>query len=156
MQSFKNLEVWQLAHRLRVRVYDLVATFPREELYGLRSQVTRAAGSIAANIAEGCGRNGDKEFARFLDIAMGSATELECHLLCARDRRFTSGDSLETFLVELDQLQRMIAALIRTVRARIRNTTRPITFRMRAVMLYALSPICVSLRALPSREGARG
>ncbi len=122
MQSFKNLEVWQLAHRLRVRVYDLVSTFPREELYGLRSQVTRAAGSVAANIAEGCGRNGDKEFARFLDIAMGSATELECHLLCAKDRGFTSGEALESFLPDLDRLQKMIAALVRTVRARIRGT----------------------------------
>ena len=123
MQSFKNLEVWQLAHHLRVRVYDLVTAFPREELYGLRSQVTRAAGAIAANIAEGCGRNGDKEFARFLDIAMGSATELECHLLCAKDRGFTSQDALVPFLAELDRLQKMIAALIRTVRARIRHRT---------------------------------
>ncbi len=124
MQSFKNLEVWQLAHHLRVKVYDIVVSFPREELYGLRSQVTRAAGSIAANIAEGCGRNGDKEFARFLNIAMGSATELECHLLCAKDRGFTSGGSLEAFLIDLDRLQRMISALIRTVRARIRNAAR--------------------------------
>ena len=125
MQNFKNLEVWQLAHQLRVRVYDLVVSFPREELYGLRSQTTRAAGSVAANIAEGCGRNGDKEFARFLDIAMGSATELECHLLCARDRGFVGADSLSPFLTDLDRLQKMIAALIRTVRARIRSTVRP-------------------------------
>ena len=124
MQNFKNLEVWQLAHRLRVSVYDIVVSFPREEHYGLRSQVTRAAGSIAANIAEGCGRNGDKEFARFLDIAMGSATELECHLLCAKDRGFTSQESLAPFLQELDRLQKMIAALIRTVRSRIRNSAR--------------------------------
>lgn len=122
MQDFKNLEVWQLAHRLRVAVYDLVVDFPREELYGLRSQVTRAAGSIAANIAEGCGRNGDKEFARFLDIAMGSATELECHLLCARDRGFVKNDALTDFTAELDRLQRMIAALTRSVRARIRGS----------------------------------
>lgn len=121
MQDFKNLEAWQLAHRLRVEVYDLVVGFPREELYGLRSQVTRAAGSIAANIAEGCGRNGDKEFARFLDIAMGSATELECHLLCARDRGFVNGEALVGFVSELDRLQRMIAALTRSVRARVRG-----------------------------------
>lgn len=124
MQSFKNLEIWQLAHRLRVSVYDLVISFPREELYGLRSQVTRAAGSIAANIAEGCGRNGDKEFARFLDIAMGSATELECHLLCAKDRGFTSQEALAPFLQELDRLQKMLAALIRAVRTRTRNSAR--------------------------------
>lgn len=125
MQDFKNLQAWQLAHRLRVGVYDLVVSFPREELYGLRSQVTRAAGSVAANIAEGCGRNGDKEFARFLDIAMGSATEVECHLLCARDRGFIESKTLAPYMIELDRLQRMIAALTRTVRARIRNSTRP-------------------------------
>lgn len=123
MQSFKNLDVWQLAHSLRVRAYDVVVGFPREELYGLRSQVTRAAGSIAANIAEGCGRNGDKEFARFLDIAMGSATELECHLLCAKDRGFVSAPALDPYLLELDRLQRMLGALIRTIRARIRSST---------------------------------
>ena len=124
MQNFKNLEVWQLAHQLRVRAYDVVSTFPREELYGLRSQVTRAAGSIAANIAEGCGRNGDREFARFLDIAMGSATELECHLLCAKDRGFVRPESVDQFLNDLERLQKMIAALIRTVRARNRNSDR--------------------------------
>jgi four helix bundle protein len=124
VQDFKNLEVWQLAHQLRVRVYDVVATFPREERYGLRSQVTRAAGSIAANIAEGCGRNGDKELARFLDIAMGSATELECHLHCARDRNFVAADSVAGFLVELDRLQKMLASLTRSVRARIRTAAR--------------------------------
>lgn len=107
MQDFKRLEVWQLAHRLQVAVYDLVTGFPREELYGLRSQVTRAAGSIPANIAEGCGRNGDREFARFLDIAMGSATELEGHLLCARARHFVEAA--------------MISALTRTVRAKRRR-----------------------------------
>lgn len=116
MQDFKKLTVWQTAHRLRVRVYEVVATFPRDELYGLRSQSTRAAGSIAANIAEGCGRNGDRQFAHFLDIAMGSATELECHLLCARDRGFAPAALVDTYLRELDELQRMIAALTRTVR----------------------------------------
>jgi four helix bundle protein len=125
MQDFKNLDAWQLAHRLRVQVYDVVASFPREELYGLRSQVTRAAGSVAANIAEGCGRNGDREFARFLDIAMGSATEVECHLLCARDRGFVAPAVLDVYLTELDRLQRMIAALTRVVRARIRHCSRP-------------------------------
>lgn len=121
MQDFKNLEAWKIAHQLRVKVYDLVTTFPREELYGLRSQVTRAAGSVAANIAEGCGRNGDKEFARFLDIAMGSATELECHLLCAKDRGFVDPTAVELFMAELDRVQRMIASLTRTVRSRIRG-----------------------------------
>jgi len=117
MQSFKQLVVWQRAHRLSVLIYDIVATYPSDELYGLRVQSTRAAGSIAANIAEGCGRNGSRELARFLDIAMGSATELECHLLRARDKCFAPTDQIDAFLKELDQLQRMIATLIRKVRA---------------------------------------
>src|SRR6478609_8296676 len=116
MQDFKKLVVWQHAHRLRVSIYDVVEGFPRDELYGLRSQCTRAAGSIAANIAEGCGRNGDREFARFLDIAMGSATELECHLLCARDRGFVPSDTVSSFIHQLDELQRMLAALTRKIR----------------------------------------
>jgi four helix bundle protein len=105
MQDFKKLGVWQLAHALRVKVYDVVSTFPRDELYGLRSQSTRAAGSIAANIAEGCGRDGDREFAHFLDIAMGSATELECHLLLARDKGFAPPETVEPYLTALDELQ---------------------------------------------------
>ena len=116
MQDFKKLEVWQLAHELQCKVYETVSTFPREELYGLRTQITRAAGSISANIAEGCGRNGDREFARFLDIAMGSATELECHLLCARARGFAPAEGIDVFLLELDRLQRMIASLTRKIR----------------------------------------
>lgn len=118
MQDFKRLEVWQLAHQLSVKVYDVVAPFPREELYGLRSQTTRAAGSIAANIAEGCGRGTPKALASFLDIAMGSAMELECHLLRARDRGFASPAAIEPFLCELDRLQRMLASLTRQVRKR--------------------------------------
>src|SRR5690348_11829090 len=118
MQDFKRLEVWRLAHRLSVRVYDVVHTFPREELYGLRSQTTRAAGSIAANIAEGCGRGTQRALASFLDIAMGSAMELECHLLRAKDSGFALAASIDPFLAELDRLQRMLASLTRQVRKR--------------------------------------
>lgn len=118
MQDFKRLEVWQLAHALSVRVYDVVQSFPREELYGLRSQITRAAGSIAANIAEGCGRGTPEALASFLDIAMGSAMELECHLLRARDRGFARPADVDPFIAEVDRLQRMLASLIRRVRSR--------------------------------------
>jgi len=85
MQDFHELKVWQKAHELTLAVYRVSATFPREELYGLTSQIRRACSSIAANLAEGCGRNGDAEFARYCSIAMGSASELEYHLLLARD-----------------------------------------------------------------------
>ena len=85
VKDFRELKVWQKAHQLTLAVYELTATFPREELYGLTAQLRRAGSSIAANLAEGCGRNGDAELARFCSIAMGSASELEYHLLLARD-----------------------------------------------------------------------
>jgi four helix bundle protein len=84
MKDFHALKVWQKAHQLTLAVYQVTATFPREELYGLTSQLRRSCSSIPANLAEGCGRNGDAEFARFSCIAMGSASELEYHLLLGR------------------------------------------------------------------------
>ena len=81
VKDFHELKVWQKAHQLTLAVYQTTAGFPREELYGLTSQLRRASSSVGANLAEGCGRNGDAEFARFCSIAMGSASELEYHLL---------------------------------------------------------------------------
>ena len=85
MQSFRNLKVWDKAHLLTLNVYKSSKAFPREEQYGLTSQMRRSSASIGANIAEGACRKGDGEFGRFLQIAMGSASELEYHLLLARD-----------------------------------------------------------------------
>src|ERR1700746_1227871 len=85
VKDFHELKVWQKAHQLTLEVYRITAAFPREELYGLTSQIRRACSSIAASLAEGCGRNGDMEFARFCSMAMGSASELEYHLLLAKD-----------------------------------------------------------------------
>ena len=85
MRDFHKLTVWQKAHQLALAVYDATRRFPSDELYGLTSQSRRAAASIAANIAEGCGRTGKGDFGRFLQIAAGSASELEYHLLLARD-----------------------------------------------------------------------
>jgi len=88
MQDFKNLKVWQKSHALTLEMYKATENFPGNELYGLTSQMRRSCASIPANIAEGCGRNSDPEFARFLAISMGSAAELEYHLLLARDLGF--------------------------------------------------------------------
>jgi four helix bundle protein len=85
MKDFRRLEVWEKAHALTLAVYKETKGFPAEERFGLTSQIRRAAASIPANISEGCGRGGDNEMARFLQIAMGSASELEYHLLLARD-----------------------------------------------------------------------
>jgi four helix bundle protein len=87
MKDFKDLKVWQKAHEMTVAIYSASRTFPREEIYGLTGQLRRASVSVGANIAEGCGRRSDGEFLRFLQIARGSASEVEYHLLLARDLR---------------------------------------------------------------------
>jgi four helix bundle protein len=88
MRSFHDLLVWQEAHQVTLAVYKATAEFPRDELYGLTSQIRRAVSSISANIAEGCGRATDADFARFCQIAMGSSSELEYHLLLCLDLGF--------------------------------------------------------------------
>lgn len=85
MQDFRNLKVWERAHQLTLAVYSSTSNFPHEERYGLTSQIRRAAVSIPANLAEGCGRGGDVDFKLFVQIAMRSACELEYHLLLACD-----------------------------------------------------------------------
>ena len=85
MKDFRQLKVWEKAHHLTLEIYRATASFPRAETYGLTSQIRRASSSICANLAEGCGRGGDAELARFCGIARGSASELEYHLLLARD-----------------------------------------------------------------------
>jgi four helix bundle protein len=81
VRNFRALKVWQRSHRLVLDVYQATGGFPCEETYGLTAQLRRCCASIPANIAEGCGRSGDAELARFMLIAMGSASELEYHLL---------------------------------------------------------------------------
>src|SRR3954471_6917727 len=83
--DFKKLQVWQVAHQLACSVYRETTNFPKAELYGLTGQLRRSASSIAANIAEGSGRKGDLEFSRFVRISLGSACELEYHLLLSHD-----------------------------------------------------------------------
>jgi four helix bundle protein len=89
MRDFRTRKVWQKAHQVTLRVYGATRTFPKDELYGLTSQIRRYAASIPTNVAEACGRSGGAEFARFLNIAMGSASELEYQLLLARDLNWT-------------------------------------------------------------------
>jgi four helix bundle protein len=83
MKDFRQLKVWQKAHQLTLAIYQVTGSFPRDEIYGLTSQMRRAAASIPSNLAEGCGRNSDAELARFSSMAAGSASELEYHLLLA-------------------------------------------------------------------------
>ena len=117
MKDFRQLKVWQKAHELTLAVYQLTATFPREERYGLSSQLRRAGSSIAANLAEGCGRNGDAELARFCSMAMGSASELEYHLLLGRDLKLIKGKDYEALDQRTTELKRMLAALMQNLNA---------------------------------------
>jgi four helix bundle protein len=117
VKDFRQLKVWQKAHELTLAVYRLTATFPREELYGLRNQLRRAGSSIAANLAEGCGRNGDAELARFCSMAMGSASELEYHLLLGRDLELIKRKDYLVLHQEVTELKRMLTALMQKLNA---------------------------------------
>jgi four helix bundle protein len=116
MKGFKELKVWQKAHAMTIAVYGRTRTFPREELYGLTSQLRRSAASIGANIAEGCGRRSDGEMARFLQIARGSASEIEYHFMLARDLHYLREQEFRELSCQADELQRMLTALIQRFR----------------------------------------
>jgi four helix bundle protein len=114
VKDFRNLQVWHKAHQLTLSVYRLTATFPREELYGLTTQLRRSSASIAANLAEGSGRNGDAELARFCSIAMGSASELEYHLLLAKDLNLLTAADHTTLTDLTTEVKRMLTGLLQT------------------------------------------
>ena len=117
MSDFRKLNVWAKAHALTLAVYAATAAFPRDELYGLTSQLRRSCSSIPANIAEGCGRSGDAELARFLRIAMGSASELEYQLLLARDLSFLNGEDYGRLTSDVTEVKRMLTSLIQRLTA---------------------------------------
>ncbi len=117
MQDFRNLEVWRIAHALALAIYKATRTFPREELYGLTSQMRRCCVSIPANISEGCGRQSDAEFKRCLHIAMGSACELEYLLVLTRDLTLIRASISDNLITEATRIKRMLASLIQTLRA---------------------------------------
>ena len=115
MKDFKELRVWTKAHELTMLVYKLTRTFPRDEVYGLTSQVRRSAASIGAIIAEGCGRHSDGEMTRFLQIARGSASETEYHLLLAKDLGFLQESDFLAVEQSVVAVQRMLTALVQKV-----------------------------------------
>jgi four helix bundle protein len=117
LKDFRELKVWGKAHQLTLDVYRSTAGFPKEELYGLTSQIRRAAASIPANIAEGCGRGGNVEFARFLQIAMGSASELEYHLLLSRDLKILDPTQHRQLDLQVVEVKRILSSLIQKIKA---------------------------------------
>jgi len=117
MKDFRDLKLWGKAHRLTLRVYEVSHDFPKEELYGLTSQLRRASASIGANLAEGCGRGSDPDFAGFLQIAMGSASEVEYHLSLAHDLGFFKKDKYHELNRDIQEIKRMLVSLITKLRS---------------------------------------
>ena len=115
MGDFKKLDVWQAAHLLVCEVYRNTRTFPKTEVYGLTSQLRRSAASVAANLAEGCGRGGDTEFARFVRISLGSAAELEYHLLLSHDIGLLDDSTYTRLSGQAKRIQGMLAGLKRAL-----------------------------------------
>ena len=112
MQAFRQLAVWHKAHRLVLEVYAITARFPKDELFCMTSQMRRAAISVAANIVEGSSRRGEKEFARFLQLALASATELEYFALLANDLRLLDGAAAIKLGEDTVEVRRMLYGLL--------------------------------------------
>jgi four helix bundle protein len=113
--DFRKLEVWQKTQKLVSSVYKLTGTFPATERYGLSSQMRRAAVSVSANLAEGCGRMGDIELRRFVRISLGSLSELECELLVAKDLQFLESQTAADIVAEIHSIRGMLQSLHRAL-----------------------------------------
>ena len=112
MRNFRELEIWQDSIKLVKEVYKLVAKLPDSEKFDLKSQITRCVISIPANIAEGCAKDSQKDFVRFLQISLGSAFELETHLIICKELSFIATDEENEILVKINILQKRTKSLI--------------------------------------------
>jgi four helix bundle protein len=122
MRDFKKIQVWEKAHKLTLQLYKITSSFPKEELYGLTSQIRRAASSIPANIAEGSGRNTQVELARFIHIAGGSASELEYHLILAHDLGYIDSKIYPELDVAINEIKRMLHGFEKTVQLNVKKS----------------------------------
>ena len=118
MRNFRRLLVWERSHELTLKIYELTSKFPREEIYGLTSQIRRACASIPTNIAEGCGRETPADFARFLQIAVGSASETEYLILLARDLKYLNTIQYAELIDTVVSVKKMLTALIKNTRTK--------------------------------------
>lgn len=112
MRNFKDLTVWQKAHQMVMSVYLLTKKFPSDERFGLIGQLRRSAASIPANIAEGCGRKGNKDFSRFLIIAAGSASETEYHIILAHDLKYIDNKEFKELDQQINEIKKMLNSFI--------------------------------------------
>ena len=117
IKSYKDLLIWQKGIKIVILVYQLVKSFPKEEIYALTSQLKRASVSISSNIAEGYGRNSDKSFSHFLDISRGSLFEIETQLIIAKELGFISDDFLyQEILSQIEEESKMINSFSKTLK----------------------------------------
>lgn len=117
MKDFRELKVWKKAHDLNIEIYKTTKKLPKSELFGLTSQTRRASVSIPGNIAEGCGRGSDAELARFLQISMGSASELEYYLLLSKALHFLNEQEYDKLNTQVTEIKRMLISFIKKLRA---------------------------------------
>jgi four helix bundle protein len=117
MKDYRHLKVWVRSHELTLKLYRATRTFPRDEMFGVTSQIRRAAASISANIAEGCGRDGDSELRRFITISLGSACELDYFILLATELGYFSPEEGSNFSSDTLQLRRMLGTFIQKLKA---------------------------------------
>jgi four helix bundle protein len=117
MRDFRELKVWEKAHFITLKIYIVTERYPKEELYRLTSQIRRACVSIPTNIAEGCVRSSDADFARFLYIALGSTSELEYLILLSKDLKFIQSEVQEELNAEINEIKKMLITFIKKLKA---------------------------------------
>lgn len=115
MQDYKSLKVWEKAHQLVLDIYKATYNFPKEELFGLVSQLRRAAVSIPTNIAEGTSRKSRKDFIRFLEIAFGSAKEVEYELFLSNDLKYIQNEIFTKLDNQIKEIKKMLVGLIYSI-----------------------------------------
>ncbi|WP_068595325.1 four helix bundle protein [Vaginella massiliensis] len=116
MQDYKKLKVWELSHELTLMVYKQSSSFPKDEMFGLTSQIRRASSSIPTNIAEGCGRYSSKELTQFLNISLGSANETSYLLLLAKELNYIIAEEFESLENKIEQIKAMLINLISKIK----------------------------------------
>ena len=111
MRDFKKYDIWKLSHAFTLKIYDITKSYPKDEVYGIISQIRRASSSIPTNISEGCGRDSDAEFNRFLTIALGSTSEVEYLIILSKDLNYIDENSFITLHEEINIIKRKIYSL---------------------------------------------
>lgn len=117
MRDFKNFKVWEKAHHLTLQVYKITKDFPSDERFGLTAQLRRASASVPTNIAEGCGRESERELARFMSIAAGSASEVEYQLLLAYELNYIQSELYEELKLQVNEVKMMLNSIIKKLTA---------------------------------------